>query len=174
MGQDRAGAMRSIRPRPLDRAAFGPFGDVVEADGAGMPANDGRARRFAGLATFAATAPSPELSIYRVEPSALPLTVDYMERHPNTTQLFFPTEGKDYLVVVAPSGALGEPDPAGVAAFVGRPGQGINYRAGTWHYPIVALQAPAAFLMLMWETGTTDDCQTARLAIPVRIEAPAI
>lgn len=172
MGKDGTGAMRGIRPRPLDRAAFSAFGDVVETGGAGMAANDGRARRFAGLANLAATAPSPELSIYKVEPSALPLTVDYMERHPNTTQLFFPTDGKSYLVVVARPDARGGPDPAAVAAFIGCPGQGVNYRSGTWHYPIVALEAPAAFLMLMWEGGTADDCQTAPLAIPVRVESP--
>ncbi len=165
--------MRNIRPRPLDRAAFAPFGDVVEPGGAGTPANDGRARRFAGLARLAATAPSPEVSVYQVGPSTLPLTVDYMERHPNTTQLFFPTDGDDYLVVVAPSNARGAPDPAGIAAFTGRKGQGVNYRAGTWHYPIVALERPAAFLMLMWESGTADDCQTAALAAAVRIEKPA-
>lgn len=163
-----------IRPRPLDRDAFRPFGDVVESGGAGETANDGRARRFRGLARFVAEAPTPDLSIYRLAPSALPLTVDYMERHPRTTQLFFPTAGAGYLVVVAPCDARGAPDPAGIAAFLGRPGQGVNYHAGAWHYPIVALDTPAAFLMLMWEAGDPDDCQVVRLAAAVSIEpAPA-
>lgn len=158
-----------VRPRPLDRDGFSRFGDVVEASGAGERANDGRALRFRGL-TRLGGAGKPDLSVYRVAPSALPLTVDYLERHPHTAQLFFPTACADYLVAVAPADAQGAPDPAGLVAFVGRPGQGINYHAGTWHYPIVALGAPADFLMLMWEMGQSDDCEIARLATAVRIE----
>lgn len=163
-----------IRPRPLDRDGFSPFGDVVEAIGASESANDGRARRFRGLARFGGDATTPELSIYRVKPSTLPLTIDYLERHPRTTQLFFPTEGAGYLVIVTPCDAHGAPDPAGIVAFTARPGQGINYHPGIWHYPIVALDAPAAFLMLMWEAGTPDDCQIARLKTPVHIDVAAI
>ena len=38
-----------------------------------------------------------------------------------------------------------------------------------WHHPIVALDGPAEFLMLMWEQGDARDCLTCRL--PETVEA---
>lgn len=158
-----------MRPRltllPLTAEAFCRFGTVVAPRGPSRPANDARAQRFYGLAPLRHDddATTPELSIYRVTPSTLPLALDYLERHPGSSQLFFPTAPSQarYAVVVAPSRADGSPDASGLIAFEGRAGQGVVYAPGTWHYPIVALDETADFLMLIFESGTARDCETA-------------
>ncbi len=164
--------MPELRVRPLDAVAFRPFGQVVEAAGPSRPANDGRAQRFPALCapTHEVSAARPELSIYRVQASRLPLRVEYLERHPLTSQLFVPTRGGRYLVVVAGSDATGAPDASRLAAFVAGPEQGICYAPGTWHYPIVALDVTADFLMLMWEAPSdADNCEARQLATPCEV-----
>ena len=53
----------------------------------------------------------------------------------------------------------GEPDLEGLRAFMCVPGQGVNYRPGVWHHGIIALDMPAEFAMLVWEDGTSGDCE---------------
>jgi ureidoglycolate lyase len=76
-----------------------------------------------------------------------------------------------FLVIVAPTLADGAPDLSGLRAFLCQPGQGINYAAGTWHHPIVALDDAADFAMLAWEDGSAGDCEERPLTEPVLISA---
>ena len=54
----------------------------------------------------------PRLSMTTVEPKALPLTAAKMERHVHSSQAFVPMDCASYLVMVAPKGADGKPDPS--------------------------------------------------------------
>ena len=58
---------------------------------------------------------------------------------------------------------------AHLEAFIALPGQGINYGAGTWHHPMVALDEPADFAMLVWEAGNEGDCLEFPLSQPIEI-----
>lgn len=69
-----------------------------------------------------------------------------------------------FLIVAAPSLPNNTPDLARLRAFLCHPGQGINYRAGVWHHPIIALDQPAEFAMLAWEDGSSGDCEEFHLA----------
>jgi ureidoglycolate lyase len=64
-----------------------------------------------------------------------------------------------YLVIVAPDDASGRPDLSQVSAFVAQPTQGVCYRRGTWHAPMIALDASALMTMLMWEARDSRDCE---------------
>ena len=67
-----------IPTAPLTRAAFAPFGDVVETEGAEhFRYNDGYAVRFHDLARIecAAEGGRPLLSIFRAKPFPLPLRI---------------------------------------------------------------------------------------------------
>lgn len=165
--------MRSVGCAPLTQEQFAPFGQVISCDGKHRSANDERATRFYDLATLThdTQANKPELSVYRVVPSVLPLTVDYLERHPGSTQLFMPTQAERYLIVVSPSDSLGRPVSVEMKAFVGTASQGVNYAPGVWHYPLVSLDSTANFLMFMWQAEGAYDCEISRLPEPVRIEA---
>jgi ureidoglycolate lyase len=158
-----------LQAQPLTREAFAPFGDVIGLElSGGTHANQGTATRFDRIAQLTSSRPEarPNLAVFRSVAKTLPFEVRLLERHPCSTQLFVPLTCRRFLVVVCPEDARGEPDLAHPRAFVCGPGQGINYRAGVWHHPIIALEEPAELLMLAWEDGTARDCEERPLSTP--------
>ncbi len=139
---------RALTVDPLTAAAFAPFGEVVEAGGGAQLINEGTARRYGDLAEVdvAAEDGRPRVSLYRSEARRWPLAIRMLERHPIGSQLFMPLSGHPYLVVVAPPGAL--PERAAVRAFLAGGRQGVNYRRGTWHHPLIALEEARDFLVI--------------------------
>jgi len=140
--------VRVIRPEPLTAASFAAFGDVIEADGAFELINAGTSRRFADLAKIdvASKGGRARVSIYRADPPALPFAIAMLERHPLSSQLFMPLRRAPFLIVVAPPG---EGIHSGaVRAFVTNGRQGINYRRGTWHHPLIAFGSASDFLIV--------------------------
>ena len=100
--------MATLPVEPLTRAAFAPFGDVIETAGARhYPINEGTTERFHDLARVdvAAEGGRPLINIFRTLPAPLPIRLRMMERHPLGSQAFVPLDGADFLVVVAPPGA---------------------------------------------------------------------
>jgi ureidoglycolate lyase len=156
-----------IAAKPLTPEAFGPYGDVLTA-----PADFGRVYFDAGLRT---TRPGawPSLSVAHVRPLAsLPLEAKVMERHEFSSQSFLPLDVGRWLVVVAPPGAGGGPDPLHAVAFVAAPGQGVTYHAGTWHHPLTVLDRPARMGVFMWRDGTSTDEEFRPLATPFGVDIP--
>ncbi len=152
-----------LRATRLAPESFAPFGTVVAADGArrGRSVNQGRAWRIPGIGDLShhSDAARPALDVYSIAPSPLPFTVTCLERHPLSSQVFAPMACARFLVVVAAPDAAGQPDPGGIAAFVGDGTQIVHYRSGVWHAPMIALETAAIMLMLMWETGDARDCE---------------
>jgi ureidoglycolate lyase len=140
--------VEDLRPQVLTAGAFAAFGDVVEAGSNFELINNGTTRQFADLAKIdvAANGGHPRISIYRTMPYELPLAIRMLERHPHSSQLFMPLSGERFLVVVAPAGE--DPVVSAVRAFVTDGRQGVNYRRGTWHHPLIALRDPGEFLVI--------------------------
>ena len=154
--------IRELAVEPLTSAVFQAFGEVIEAPGdGGRPANDGTAQRYDDVAALALTAGGgrPQLSLFRVCPARLPLECRSLERHPLSSQAFVPVGAARFLVVVAPAGGKA-PDADGTRAFLARDGQGVNYRPGVWHHPMLALDAEIDFVMV----GRADDGRDCDLA----------
>ena len=134
---------------PLTRAAFAPFGDVIEADGARhFEINDGSTTRFHDLARVdvAAEGGYVLVNIFRARPLPMPLAVAMVEKHPLGSQAFVPLEAAPFLVVVAPPGDTVEPDD--LRAFLAEAGQGVNYAPDVWHHPVIALGRETDFLVI--------------------------
>lgn len=150
--------MRQLVAEPLTREAFAPFGEVIAADAGAhhFPINGGNTERYHDLAQLD---PGPDgrliVSIFRGQPRALPFPIEMMERHPLGSQAFMPLVDEPYLVVVAPPGP--PPGPSDLRAFLAAPGQGVNYAAGTWHHPLLALRQVCDFLVLD-RAGPGDNC----------------
>lgn len=162
--------MSQLIPRSLPAHEFAPFGDVLRFDPTtSRPVNDGNALRADLPARLAFSAGQPRLALFRVEAQNLPLDVIVFEQHPNSSQVFFPVSADLFLVVVAPQAQGGAPDIGQAKAFIGQRGQGINYHAGVWHAPIVALSTGGDFLMLIWEQDTPADCRIERLPVPLQV-----
>ena len=155
---------------PLTKEGFAPFGEVVSAGlQGGASANQGTAQRFDFTCALHNGRPQSRANLVAVRcvPVALPLELKLLEKHPQSSQTFLPMIVSRYLVCVAPAGNDGLPKLDGLKAFIGAPGQGINYHAGIWHHPLVVLDEPAQFAMLVWEDGGKDDCVEWPLPQPV-------
>ncbi|WP_437976255.1 ureidoglycolate lyase [Sorangium sp. So ce295] len=168
----------SHRPRiaahSLSPAAYAPYGDILMASPhgePGRPANQGTARRFDHLAAIENLRPghaSLNVSVFRCAPrSSFPLPIALLEKHPGSTQAFVPMSARRYLVVVALGGD--RPELTTLGAFIAHGAQGITYRPGVWHHPMIALDAEADFVCLSWEDGSPGDCAVVEYAESERI-----
>jgi ureidoglycolate lyase len=171
-------APRRLTAVPLTPAAFAPFGEVLAAPAApsspstqGHAVIQGTARRLDRAAALESSRPAaePNVALFRCEPQALPFRATLLERHPHSTQLFASLRGARWLLLVAPSLVDGEPDVEAARAFLASPGQGVNFRRGLWHHPVIVLDQPAELLMLAWEDGGPGDCEERPLAVPIEI-----
>lgn len=149
-----------LRLQALTREAFAPFGDVIEPAAATQTyaINAGSATRFHDLARIDADRDDgrPVLSLFRAQPRTLPFALTMLERHPLGSQAFVPLSPRAYIVVVASA-------PSALPlAFLARDGQGVNYRAGTWHHPLLALDAVSDFLVID-RAGPGNNCDEAEL-----------
>lgn len=86
------------------------------------------------------------ISIFRGQPRPSPYEITMMERHPRGSQAFIPLNGRPYLVVVAVSSA--QVAAADLRVFLARGDQGVNYAAGVWHHPLIALDTISDFLVI--------------------------
>ncbi len=145
----------------LTRAAFAPYGEVIEADAgaATVAINAGTAQRHDALAEVDAAHAGGRavISLVRAQPRTLPCTVQMLERHPLGSQAFVPLDpAQRYLVVVA-SAIDAEP-----RAVLATNGQGVNYRRGTWHHPLLALDRVGDFLVVD-RAGPGANCEEVQL-----------
>ena len=140
-------AGRRLVLEPLTKQAFGPFGTVLEIDGAeSRLINAGTTERFHALAApdTGAGGGRTILSLFRGQPRSFPCAVTMMERHPLASQAFFPLAGRPWLVVVAgdEAGRPGRP-----RAFRATGHQGVQYARNVWHHPLIAVAAVSDFLV---------------------------
>ncbi len=158
----------NIIARPLNAAAFAPYGDVLAP-----PAEPGRVYFEKGLKNGRPGA-WPSLSTTHSRPfAALPLEAKILERHEFSSQSFMPLDVSRWLVIVAPSAPAGGPDPSRALAFIAGPGQGVTYHMGTWHHGLTALDRPARFAVFMWRDGTQTDEEFVTLKAPFTVIVPA-
>ncbi|SLN49298.1 ureidoglycolate lyase [Roseisalinus antarcticus] len=148
----------------LGAAAFAPFGDVLDTDGApDKLINQGLCGRYHDRATLDFGGQGRAgISLFRAEPRRLPLRLEMVERHPEGSQAFLPMSLDPFLVVVAPDmgGVPGRP-----LAFRTAPGQGINLHRGTWHGVLTPLAAPGLFAVVD-RIGPGDNLQEHWFARP--------
>ncbi len=163
-------AMRRLTVRPLTAEAFRPYGVVIDASGnPSFLANSGAAQVHRDLAAIDVGARGGRicLSVVRTAPAALPLRIAVMERHPLGSQAFVPLDGAELLLVVALEGEL---DPTAIVAFQGSPSQGVNYRRGVWHHPLIALHRTSDFVVIDRE-GEGENLNLETLADPLAIDS---
>ena len=132
---------------PLTRDAFVPYGDVIEfAGSAHYPINGGMAERYHALAgvELGGGHARAVISLVQSKKFDMPRRLDHMEFHPHGSQAFIPLDDTPFIVVVAATGET----PREPRAFVTDGGQGINYRAGTWHHVLLTPYAGMRFVCI--------------------------
>jgi len=159
-----------MRASPLSSDAFAPFGDVIETEGRESRwINDNTCRRFDELARIdvAEDGGWPVLSVFEANPRSLPLKIRTLERHPLSSQAFFPLSSRPFLVVVAENGP--SPSAGLLRAFVSSGNQGVNYRRNTWHHPLIALGEMSRFLVIDCG-GPRENCEELALDAEVLVQ----
>ena len=139
--------MVTLKPEPLTKASFAPFGNVIEIEGAQQfPINQGFAERFNDLARVdvAADGGSVNISIVNAVMRPKPIVLKLMERHPLGSQIFYPLQDRPWLVVVC----VEPQDSKSFRVFRATGRQGINYARNTWHFPLLVLEAESRFLVV--------------------------
>jgi ureidoglycolate lyase len=138
----------SLQVSELTEESFKPFGNVIEALGEYQSINQATTKRFHDLATIDVVdnAGRPLFNIFRTMPRPRPIAVKLLERHPLSSQAFFPLDNKPYLVLVAPAGD--DVDINTIRTFIANGRQGVNYHRGTWHHPLLALDTETDFVVV--------------------------
>ncbi len=164
-----------LQPLPLTADVFAPYGRVlqVSADAAGGQAiNSGTSSRHVLLddALLTADGGRPVISLSRAQARQLPMDLVEMERHVHGSQAFVPLGAARRLVLVVARAGRAPRGLADLAAFISDGQQGVWLAPGTWHHPLLALDA-GDFLVLERCSGV-DDCDVVALAPPIRLVAP--
>jgi len=137
-----------LKIQALTKEAFAPYGDVISVrENDHFLINNGSTERYHDLAKVELLKEGRVLiNIFRATPLDYPLNVKMVERHPLGSQAFVPMSERPYLVLVAEAGETVTPD--NLVAFRAEGDQGVNYHAGTWHHPVLALDGVSDFLVV--------------------------
>ncbi|KAJ1737463.1 hypothetical protein GGI11_007902 [Coemansia sp. RSA 2049] len=179
---------RDIVVERLTIESFKPYGDVIQLEGNKnvVVANQGTAKRVNYVAKLenlrecsgpALQSAKPNMCIFSSAPrptiSGRFFQVKLLERHPYSSQVFMPIhqhgqkgasdpDAPCYLVIVAENGPDDKPDLGTIRAFAADSTQGINYKANSWHSPMVTIGKRVNFLVLVWENRVAlQDCEEA-------------
>jgi ureidoglycolate lyase len=148
-----------LKAEPLTTGAFAPFGEVIETAGR-VPRliNEDTCERFDDLAPVDVLADGgrPLISIFRAAARPLPFTVKALERHPLSSQAFYPLDGAPFLVVVAEPGDT--VSATRIRAFHASGNQGVSYRRNTWHHALLAIGRTSRFLVVD-RGGPGENCE---------------
>ena len=158
-----------LHPAPLTRERFMPYGEVIEAVKIrGNRMNDARFDRFDDLCDVDIVDGNVAVSIACSRTaSVLPHRIDMVERHPLGSQAFVPLSPCKMIIVVAPPGE--SVDPEDLRAFETNGKQGINYRRGTWHMPLIAFESGQRFLVID-RAGEGSNCDEHTLDEPIMLQ----
>ncbi len=162
-----------LRAAPLTRDSFAEFGDVIDIEGRDYRwINERTCKRFDDLAfvDVAEGGGRPLISIFEADARQLPLQLRTLERHPLSSQAFFPLQPQPFLIVVAADGEA--PIEERIRAFSSSGSQGVNFRRNTWHHSLIALERGARFLVVD-RGGELENCDEVEIADAiVRVTLP--
>ena len=131
----------TITPKKITKENFAQFGELITTDNIKpLSINEGYAKRFDGIAKLDTTKDNGEttISIFSALKRTFPMKINMMEQHPLGSQAFIPMKETTFLSFVAPNSE--KPDLDKIEAFIIPPGLGINYKTGTWHFPLISTE----------------------------------
>jgi len=130
-----------IKPIKINRSNFAAYGDLISTnDIKPIDINAGYAQRFDNLADLNTSKNEGKtiVSIFSALKRKFPMKIDMMEKHPLSSQAFIPMKETTFLAFVAPQGESPEIDK--IQSFIIPPKTGINYKPGTWHFPLISTE----------------------------------
>ena len=131
----------TICPMKITNHNFKNYGNLISIKNKKFKnINNGYAKNFYDLAKIdiKKAKGAPKLSIFKAKARKFPFKIELMERHPISSQLFFPLDKHKFLVVV--SNSKYNPHPDTLRSFIVPENCGINYKAGVCHYPLIVIK----------------------------------
>ena len=132
---------KTFTPKAINKENFSKYGDLITTKNIEpLIINDGYAKRFDNIAKLDTSSENGEttISIFSALKRTFPMKVHMMECHPLGSQAFIPMKETTFLCFVAPSGE--KPDLEKIESFIIPQGLGINYKPGTWHFPLISTE----------------------------------
>ena len=130
-----------IKPIDISRSNFANYGDLITVNNIKpLDINSGYAKRFDDLADLNTSKDGGKtiVSIFSALKRNFPMKIDMMEKHPLGSQAFIPMKETTFLCFVAPPGE--SPDINKIQSFIIPPKNGINYKPGIWHFPLISTE----------------------------------
>jgi len=157
-----------LTARPLNKAEFAAYGEVIEKPGAeSFLINNGNCRRYHALAVadIVEAGGKVGISIFAGQPYDLPLDLAMVERHPLGSQAFYPLGDRNWLVIVCMDDNGSPVDPQ---VFLAGPDQGINLNRGVWHGVLTPLEMASDFLVVD-RVGEGENLEEHYFSTPYRV-----
>ena len=130
-----------VKPIKISRENFAQYGDLITSNDIDpININAGYAKRFDDLANLNTSKNGGKtiISIFSALKRKFPMKIDMMEKHPLGSQAFIPMKETTFLAFVAPQGE--SPEINKIQSFIIPPKAGINYKPGTWHFPLISTE----------------------------------
>ena len=130
-----------IKPIKINRSNFSDYGDLISASDINhIDINAGYEKRFDNLANLNTSKDGGKaiVSIFSALKRKFPMKIDMMEKHPLGSQAVIPMQETTFLCFVAPPGV--SPDINKIQSFIIPPKNGINYKPGIWHFPLISTE----------------------------------
>lgn len=136
-------------PEPLCREKFGLYGDILTTNNSEMKIiNNGFAQKHYDLCAVDSRKNNglSAVHIYVAKKREFPLNINMLEKHPHFSQVFIPRSQKPFLVVVALG--VDKPDLSTLKAFITDGDEGVHYKRGVWHFPLISLEENEQFIVI--------------------------
>ena len=138
-----------LKPIDLTSESFKKYGKVISVeDTNSIIINNGFAQKHYNLCDMDTSEKNgvSTLHIYIAKKREFPLVINMLEKHPYFSQTFMPRSTKAFLVVVA----LGdkESDLSTLRVFKTNGNQGVFYKRGIWHFPLISIEDNEQFIVI--------------------------
>ncbi len=128
-----------IKPKKITSKNFKKYGELISTKKIEpININNGYAKRFNNLCKINTSLKKGNtiVSIFSAKKRRFPMRIDMMEKHPLGSQAFIPMDETKFLVFVAPKGK--KPNIKKIESFIVPKQTGVNYKPGTWHFPLIS------------------------------------
>ncbi|QER39304.1 ureidoglycolate lyase [Acinetobacter suaedae] len=160
---------KNIQIQPLTQESFSAFGDVIEKENHDFfSINQGLTQRYHALSVAQITGDHVTVGMsifHNLCATQIPFKIVMLERHPYGSQSFIPLQQQKFIIIVALPLDHSQPDEQQIYAFLSNGKQGITYRQGVWHHPLITLEAESDFLVVD-RIGGGQNCDVHHLVEP--------
>ena len=138
-----------LKVEPLTKKSFNEYGKVISTENSDSKIiNNGFAKKYYELCVMDTDeyGGKSTLHIYEAKKRTFPLRITMLEKHPYFSQTFMPRSTRTFLSVVC----LGDekPDLSTLKAFITNGNQGVYYKRGVWHFPLISLEDDEQFIVI--------------------------